>query len=217
MTPRDAASSSNVDEADLPPSLPTPLPIRVSRLTSRPLDPKIPAARSSCPRRQAVRPQEVAHAGAAFWDCCSPFRLDLEVRTDQPRPRLASQPRRVAAGFTCVKGGPSISFEIRKISVASPEWRGKFIPLLQPIARQERGRSLGRSIPTAFAGCSLFSRPTPGPTCSSAPNTIPCIGEPVRMSSETGHRYVASLKRVADGPPSQATRLAFEPQTRPGP
>ena len=38
------------------------------------------------------------------------------------------------------------------------------------------------------------------------------IGEPVRMSSETGHRYVASLKRVADGPPSQATRIAFEPQ-----
>ena len=32
------------------------------------------------------------------------------------------------------------------------------------------------------------------------------------MTSEETVQYVASLKRVADGPPNQSTRLAFEPQ-----
>ena len=32
------------------------------------------------------------------------------------------------------------------------------------------------------------------------------------MTSEETHQYVASVKRVADGPPNQSTRLAFEPQ-----
>ena len=38
------------------------------------------------------------------------------------------------------------------------------------------------------------------------------VGDPAKMTSEETLQYVASLKRVADGPPNQATRLAFEPQ-----
>ena len=38
------------------------------------------------------------------------------------------------------------------------------------------------------------------------------IGEPVRMSSETSHNYVAHLKRVSDAPPNQGTQIAFQPE-----
>ena len=57
---------------------------------------------------------------------------------DQPRPLRADRPRTtpplVSPG---AKSGPAVSFEIREITVASPEWRGKLLPSLQPVARQE--------------------------------------------------------------------------------
>src|SRR5689334_9447816 len=33
--------------------------------------------------------------------------------------------------------GPLVAFEIREIRVGSPDWRGKLMPQLQPVARQE--------------------------------------------------------------------------------
>ncbi len=82
-----------------------------------------------------------------------------------PHGPAATTPPLVSPG---AKSGPSILFEIRKISVASPEWRGKFIPTLKPIARQE-GSAVWASIRTAFAGCSLIFRVARGPKCSRRP------------------------------------------------
>jgi hypothetical protein len=121
---------------------------------------------------------------------------------------MATAPPLVSPG---AKSGPSISFEIRKISVASPEWRGKFIPSLKPIARQE-GAAVWALDSDGIRGLLTYLQGDTRCNVLQAPRMIARIGEPVRMSSETGHRYVASLKRVADGPPSQATRVAFEPQ-----
>ncbi len=45
-----------------------------------------------------------------------------------------------------------------------------------------------------------------------APKMTTRIGDPARMTSEETVQYVASLKRVADGPPNKSTRLAFEPE-----
>jgi hypothetical protein len=125
-----------------------------------------------------------------------------------PRGPAATTPPLVSPG---AKGGPSISFEIRKISVASPEWRGKFIPSLKPIARQE-GAAVWALDSEGIRGLLTYLQGDTRCNVLQAPKMIARIGEPVRMSSETGHHYVASLKRVADGPPSQATRIAFEPQ-----
>jgi hypothetical protein len=38
------------------------------------------------------------------------------------------------------------------------------------------------------------------------------IGQPARMTNEESVKYVASLKRIADGAPGQASKIAFEPQ-----
>jgi hypothetical protein len=125
-----------------------------------------------------------------------------------PHQPAATTPPLVSPG---AKSGPTISFEIRKISVASPEWRGKFIPVLKPIARQE-GAAVWALDSDGVLGLLTYLQGDTRCNVLHAPKMIARIGEPVRMSSETGHRYVASLKRVADGPPSQATRIAFEPQ-----
>jgi hypothetical protein len=125
-----------------------------------------------------------------------------------PHGPAATTPPLVSPG---AKTGPSILFEIRKISVASPEWRGKFIPTLKPIARQE-GSAVWALDSDGVRGLLTYLQGGTRSEVLQAPKMIARIGEPVRMSSETGHRYVASLKRVADGPPSQATRIAFEPQ-----
>jgi hypothetical protein len=134
--------------------------------------------------------------------------LATQIGTGGPSEPAVTAPPLVSPG---AKGGPTISFELRKISVASPEWRGKFIPSLQPIARHE-GAAVWALDSAGVLELLTYLQGDTRCNVLQAPKMIARIGEPVRMSSETGTRYVASLKRVADGPPSQATRIAFEPQ-----
>src|SRR4051812_25375815 len=109
------------------------------------------------------------------------------------------------------RSGPAVSYEIREITVASPEWRGKLIPSLQPVARQE-GSAVwaldAAGMKEFLTECQADSR------CkvAQAPAMMARIGEPVRMSSETSHNYVAHLKRVSDAPPNQGTQIAFQPE-----
>src|SRR4051812_47548495 len=98
----------------------------------------------------------------------------------------ATTPPLVSPG---AKSGPTISFEIRKISVASPEWRGKFIPALKPIARQE-GAAVWALDSDGIRGLLTYLQGDTRCNVLQAPKMIARIGEPVRMSSETGHRYV---------------------------
>ena len=109
------------------------------------------------------------------------------------------------------KSGPAVSYEIREITVASPDWRGKLLPLAPA------GRPAGRHRRLALDAAGLkdlLEQCQADPRCKvvQAPSMTAHIGEPVRMTSEEAHNYVAALKRVSDAPPNQGTKIAFEPQ-----
>ena len=115
------------------------------------------------------------------------------------------------AGVPATKGGPVVAFEIRDIRVSSPEWRGKLILRMQPVTRQEGGVLL-RGVNTSPKELLDLCQADPRSNVLQAPTMSARVGDPARMTSEETHQYVASVKRVADGPPNRATKLAFEPQ-----
>ena len=104
-----------------------------------------------------------------------------------------------------------ISFEIRDIRVTSPDWRGKFVVQMQPVSRQE-GTAVWSLDPAGFRELLHFCQGDTRCNVLQAPKMTVRVGDPAKMTSEETVQYVASLKRVADGPPNQSTRLAFEPQ-----
>ncbi|MGA8347611.1 MAG: hypothetical protein WB773_07280 [Isosphaeraceae bacterium] len=114
-------------------------------------------------------------------------------------------------GVLGTKSGPIIGFEIRDIRVSSPEWRGKLILRMQPVTRQE-GTAVWSLDPAGFKELLEFCQADPRSNALQAPKMTARVGDPARMTSEETIQYVASLKRVADGPPNQSTKLAFEPQ-----
>jgi hypothetical protein len=118
---------------------------------------------------------------------------------------------RTSAGVPGPKSGPVVAFEIRDIRVSSPEWRGKLLPRLQPVTRQE-GTAVWSLDPAGFTELIEFCHADARSNIVQAPKMSARVGEPARMTSEETVQYVASLKRVADGPPNQSTRLALEPQ-----
>ncbi len=115
------------------------------------------------------------------------------------------------AGVLATKGGPMVAFEIRDIRVSSPEWRGKLILRMQPVTRQE-GTAVWSLDPAGFKELLDLCQADPRSNVLQAPTMSARVGDPARMTSEETHQYVASVKRVADGPPNRATKLAFEPQ-----
>ena len=115
------------------------------------------------------------------------------------------------AGVPATKGGPMVAFEIRDIRVSSPEWRGKLILRMQPVTRQE-GTAVWSLDPAGFRELLELCLADTRNNVLQAPKMTARVGDPARMTSEETVQYVASLKRVADGPPNQSTKLAFEPQ-----
>ena len=115
------------------------------------------------------------------------------------------------AGVPATKGGPMVAFEIRDIRVSSPEWRGKLILRMQPVTRQE-GTAVWSLDTANFKELLELCLADPRNNVLQAPKMTARVGDPARMTSEETHQYVASLKRVADGPPNRSTKLAFEPQ-----
>ncbi len=115
------------------------------------------------------------------------------------------------AGVPATMGGPMVAFEIRDIRVSSPEWRGKLFVRMQPVSRQE-GAAVWSLDPASFKELVDLCQADPRSNVVQAPKMITRVGDPARMTSEETHQYVASVKRVADGPPNRATKLAFEPQ-----
>ena len=114
-------------------------------------------------------------------------------------------------GVLGTKSGPIIGFEVRDIRVSSPEWRGKLILRMQPVTRQE-GTAVWSLDPAGFKELLDLCQADPRSNVLQAPTMSARVGDPARMTSEETHQYVASVKRVADGPPNRATKLAFEPQ-----
>lgn len=108
------------------------------------------------------------------------------------------------------KGGPVVVFEVRDIRAGSLDWRGLFMLRLQPVARKE-GVAVWTLDRAGFGALLEFLQADVRSSVLSAPKMTAHVGEPARMTSEEEVKYVAALKRVADGAPNQSTRLAFEP------
>jgi hypothetical protein len=104
-----------------------------------------------------------------------------------------------------------VSFEIRDIRVTSPDWRGKFLTRLQLVTRQEAA-AVWAIDQAGFEQLIEHCAGDPRTNVLQAPSMTAPIGAPARMSSEESVAYVAAVTRKADGPPNQATRVAFEPQ-----
>jgi hypothetical protein len=129
------------------------------------------------------------------------------VSTTTARPPTAASSTKTAAK----KPGPEVAFEIRDIRVGSPEWRGKLMFRLQPLARHE-GAAAWTLDQAGFKELLDDLQTDTRSNVLQAPNMIARVGEPARMTSEEAVNYVAALKRVADGTPNHASKLAFEPQ-----
>ena len=103
-----------------------------------------------------------------------------------------------------------VDFQIRDIRASNPGWRGRLILKLQPVARDEGCAVWSLDAAGVKELLELFQADTRSNVLQ-APKMTARIGDPARMTSEEAVQYVASLRRVADGPPNQSTRLAFEP------
>jgi hypothetical protein len=107
--------------------------------------------------------------------------------------------------------GPKIAFEVRDITVASPDWRGKMLNRLEPIARQE-GAAVWAVEQQGLAELLKYCPADPRCNVVQSPRMVADVGAPARVSNETTHKYVAHVKRVSDGPPNEGTRIAFTPE-----
>jgi hypothetical protein len=132
--------------------------------------------------------------------------IDETPKSNATPKALVSQP-----GVPATKSGPMVAFEIRDIRVSSPDWRGKLIVRMQPVTRQE-GTAVWSLDSAGLRELLDLCQTDLRNNVLQAPKMTTRVGDPARMTSEETVQYVASLKRVADGPPNQSTRLAFEPQ-----
>lgn len=121
----------------------------------------------------------------------------------------AAPPGHPASGVQ--PGMPLVAFEIREIRLASPDWRGKLMPKLQEVDRQEGVAVWAvneEALKELIQDCQADAR---GNVVTAPAMRVP-VGQPAKMTNEETVKYVSSLKRVADGAPGQASKLAFEPQ-----
>ncbi len=106
---------------------------------------------------------------------------------------------------------PHIAFEIHDVTAASPDWRGKMLAKLQPVARDGSVAVWaidGDGVRELIAACEA----NPQARVLQAPRMIARLGDPVRMTNEETSHYVAHLKRISDGPPNEGTHIAFQPE-----
>ena len=101
---------------------------------------------------------------------------------------------------------PHVMFEIRDLTATSPEWRGRMMAGLKPVARDE-----GVCVWTIEPETMRRLLNEPGVKVQQAPRLFARLGDDVRMSNEDEQHYVAHLDRVSDGPPNEGTRIAFQP------
>jgi hypothetical protein len=106
---------------------------------------------------------------------------------------------------------PHIAFEIHDVTATSPDWRGKMLPKLQPVAREE-GVAVWALDADGVRELIATCQDNPQARVLQAPRMIARLGDPVRMSNEEESHYVAHLKRISDGPPNEGTHIAFQPE-----
>ncbi|OJW26057.1 MAG: hypothetical protein BGO49_08890 [Planctomycetales bacterium 71-10] len=106
---------------------------------------------------------------------------------------------------------PQVTFEIRELSMGSPDWRGALQPDLRPVARDEgvAAWAVDREGMRRLMEACQSDRDS---SLVMAPKMSARLGEPVRMTNEEKVDYVAHLKVLAQGPPENRTSVAFQPE-----
>ncbi|MDG3002742.1 hypothetical protein [Paludisphaera mucosa] len=105
---------------------------------------------------------------------------------------------------------PHVAFEIHDVTTTSPDWRGRTLPKLQPVARQESVAAWAldqEGVVALLAACQA----DPKAKVLQAPRMVARLGDPVRMTNEDTSKYVAHMRRISDSPPNRGTSVAFEP------
>ena len=117
------------------------------------------------------------------------------------------------AGLECRqrRAGPSSPSRFATSGWPAPNGGESSSCSIQPVTRQE-GTAVWALDPAGFKELLELCQADTRNNVLQAPKMIARVGDPARMTSEETDHYVASLKRVADGPPNQSTKLAFEPQ-----
>lgn len=137
-------------------------------------------------------------AGVGIGQAPAPSKLaEAAVAELSSKPAAAAEP-------------PHIAFEIHDLTAASPDWRGKLLAKLQPIARQDSVAVWALDadgVRELVATC----QSDPQARVLQAPRMVARLGDPVRMSNEDETHYVAHLNRVSDGAPNEGTHIAFQP------
>ncbi len=106
---------------------------------------------------------------------------------------------------------PQVSFEIRELSMGSPDWRGALQADLRPVAREEGVAAWavdGQGMRRLMEACQSDRNSS----IVQAPKMTAFLGKPVRMTNEEKVEYVAHLNVIADGPPENRTSVAFQPE-----
>lgn len=106
---------------------------------------------------------------------------------------------------------PQVVFEIRDLSMASPDWRGALQASLNPVAREE-GVAAWAVDREGMRRLLEICQSDKGSSILQAPKMTAFLGSPVRMTNEETVQYVAHLKRLSDAPPGEGTNLAFQPE-----
>jgi len=104
-----------------------------------------------------------------------------------------------------------IAFEVRDVTVASPDWRGKLLARLEPVARRE-GATVWTADQKGLVELLEYCQNDARCNVVKAPRMIADLGAAAVMTNEVSHKYVAHLKRVSDGPPNEGTHVAFVPE-----
>ena len=112
------------------------------------------------------------------------------------------------------RSGPAVSFEIREITVGSPEWRGKLHPVAPAGRPPGRAPRSGRSTPHGIHGAPrATARPTRDATCVQAPTMI---GPDRRAGADVERDRVTTTSPPSNAwptvRPTRRRSIAFEPQ-----
>lgn len=118
-----------------------------------------------------------------------------------------------ASPYDSTPTGPSIMYEVRFVTVRGLGWRTAMRGKLKDVAQHE-----GSTVWTVDdEGMKAFLERLQADGATNvvqAPRVTAIEGASATIRREDDRHYVANLKRIADGPPLQATRVAFQPEVK---
>ncbi len=121
----------------------------------------------------------------------------------RPVPRANAKPKAPA--------GPMVTYEIRSISMGSPEWRGKFDGRLKPIAHQA-GSSVWMVDDDTLREMLTELQRDPRSSIIQAPKVVTPVDQTAKVTNEEAVNYVAHVKKVVDKTEPSSQKTAFQPE-----